>query len=187
MSNISLNLVTDHQYLGICLHHKLPWGSLVERIRYKVIHLLGFLKPNLYNAPTQVKEHIYKELLLVLLSYLDPHHRKDKYKLEMIQNFAACFVLNKLWHRQQKNDSITDMLTYLKWSSLEDQRKVSFLMLLFKIVRKFYIVPGCCLPELASAPLESTCAHHSLRLACIQSIIDTYKDSFLPRTYHYIE
>ena len=72
MSNISLNVVTDHGYLSICLHHKLPWGSHVECVHNKANQLLGFLKPNLYNAPTQVKEHIYKELLLVLLSYLGP-------------------------------------------------------------------------------------------------------------------
>ena len=71
------------------------------------------------------------------------------------------------------------MLTYLKWPSLEDQRKISRLFLLFKIVRKLFIVPDCCLP--ASAPLESTRAQHSLKLAHIQSRIDIYKQSFLPR------
>ena len=72
------------------------------------------------------------------------------------------------------------MLTYLKWPSLEDRRKVSHLILLFKIVRKSFIVPDHCLPT--SAPLESTCFHHSLKLAHIQSRIDIYKYSFIPRT-----
>ena len=98
----------------------------------------------------------------------------------MIQHHAARFVLNKPWHRQQQNDSITDMLTYLKWPSLEDRRKVSHLIVLFKIVRNLFIVPDRCLP--ASAPLESTHSHHSLKLAHIQSRIDIYKYSFLPRT-----
>ena len=95
----------------------------------------------------------------------------------MIQHHAACFVLNKPWHRQQQNDSITDMLTYLKWPSLEDRRKISRLILLFKIVRKLFIVPDRCL--LASAPLESNRSHHSLKLAHIQSRIEY---SFLSRT-----
>ena len=107
----------------------------------------------------------------------DPYHHTDKYNLEMIQHHAARFVLNKPWHRQQQNDSITDMLTYLKWPSLEDRRQVSRLVLLFKIVRKLFIVPDRCLP--ASAPLESTRSHHSLKLAHIQSRIDIYKYSSL--------
>ena len=81
-------------------------------------------------------------------------------------------------HRQQQNDSITDMLTYLNWPSLEDQRKVSHLILLFKIVRKLFIVSDRCLP--ASAPLQSTRPHHSLKLAHKQSRNDIYKYSFLP-------
>ena len=88
----------------------------------------------------------------------------------MIQNSTACFVFNKPWHRQQQNDSIiTDVLTYLKWPSLEDRRKVSHLILLFKIIRKFIIVPDYCLS--ASAPLESIYSHHSLKVAHIQSRI----------------
>ena len=45
-------------------------------------------------------------------------------------------------------------------------------------MRKLFIVPDSCL--LASAPLESTRSHHSLKLAHIQSIIDIHKYSFLP-------
>ena len=91
----------------------------------------------------------------------------------MIQHYAARFVLNKPWHRQQQNDSITDMLTYLKWPSLEDRRKISRFVLLFKIVRKLLIIPDRCLP--AFAPLECTRAQHSLKLAHIQSRTDIYK------------
>ena len=97
----------------------------------------------------------------------------------MIKSYVAYFVFNKPWHRQQQNNSITDVLTYLKLPNLEDQRKASHLILLFKI-RKFIIVPDCCLP--ASAPLESIYSHHSLKVAHIQSRrSDIYKHSFLPR------
>ena len=59
----------------------------------------------------------------------------------------------------QQNDSITDLFTYLKWPSLEDQRKDS---LLLKIVRKLFIVPNCCFQ--AFAQIEGTHSHHSLKL-----------------------
>ena len=50
----------------------------------------------------------------------------------------------------------------------------------FKIVRKLFVVPDRYLPT--SATLESTRAHHLLKLAHIQSRIDIYNQSFLPRT-----
>ena len=42
------------------------------------------------------------------------------------------------------------------------------------------MVPNHCLP--ISAPLESTCANHMLKLTHIQSRIDIYRYSFLQRT-----
>ena len=88
-----------------------------------------------------------------MLSYLGPAYHHILY--EMIQYYAACFVLNKPWHRQQQNDSITEM-------ALSRSSKESFSPhpILFKIVRKLFIVPDHCLP--ASASLESTHSYHSL-------------------------
>lgn len=184
MCNISLNMVTEHEYLGICLHHKLSWGPYVDRVRNKANRLLGSLKRNLCNAPVQIKEHVYKQLLLPSIEYCsaiwDPYHHTDIYELEMIQHYAARFVLNKPWHRQQQNESITDMLTQLKWPSLVDRRKISRLILLFEILRKLFVVPDRCFP--APALLDSTQSRHSLKLAHIQTRIDIYRQLFLPRT-----
>ena len=69
MCNISLNIVTEHKYLGICLHHKLSWSSHTDRVQNKENRLLGFLKRNLYNASTQIKECVYKQLLLPSVEY----------------------------------------------------------------------------------------------------------------------
>ena len=128
MCNISLDTVTEHEYLGICLHHKLSWSPHVDRVRNKANCLLGFLKQNLYNASIQIKEHVYKQLLLPSIEYCsaiwDPYHHTDKNKPE---HYTAHFILNKPWQRKQINDSITDMLTHLKWLSLEHQRKISCL------------------------------------------------------------
>ena len=66
MCNISLDTVTEHEYLGICLHHKLSWSPHDDRVRNKANHLLGFLKQNLYSASTQIKEHIYKQFTVAL-------------------------------------------------------------------------------------------------------------------------
>jgi len=123
MSNVSLATVLEHNYLGIRLHHKLSWDPHINYICNKANRFLGFLKRNLHNAPLQIKEHVYKQLLLPSIEYCssiwDPYHQTGINKLEMIQHCATRFVLNRPWHRSnQHQDSITDMLTYLKLAFL---------------------------------------------------------------------
>ena len=65
MSNIPLNIVSEHTYLGIRLHHTLSWEPHVNYICGKANRLLGFLKRNLYNAPIQIKEHLYSGSSLI--------------------------------------------------------------------------------------------------------------------------
>ena len=114
ISNVPLTTVKEHNYLGICLHHKLSWKPHVDRICNKANRLLGFLKRNLYTMDHhKLKNTLYKQLLLPSIEYCsavwDPCHQGDVLKLEMIQHHAAHFILNKPWHRNQQNDSITDI------------------------------------------------------------------------------
>ena len=96
MSNIPLNIVSEHTYLGIRLHHTLSWEPHINYISGKANCLFGFLKRNLYNAPIQIKEHLYKQLLLPSIEYYsaiwDPYRQTTVNKLEMIQHRAARFV-----------------------------------------------------------------------------------------------
>ena len=127
MSDVPLTTVLEHNYLGICLHHKLFWDPHINYICSKASQLLGFLKRALRTVPLEIKDYLYKQLLLPSVEHCsaiwDPHHSASIYKLEMIQHRAARFVLNKPWLRsgQQENSSVTDMLTYLKWSTLQDR------------------------------------------------------------------
>ena len=76
MCNISLNTVTEHEYLGICLHHKLSWVLMLTVFEIKQISCWASWN-EIYNASTQIKEYVYKQLLIValywvLLSHLGP-------------------------------------------------------------------------------------------------------------------
>ena len=94
MSNTSLDVVQQHTHLGIRLDHKLSWEPHVNYVCGKANRLLVFLKRNSFDAPTQIKEHLYKQLLLqILFSHMDPYHQTLVSKLEMIQHQAARFVL----------------------------------------------------------------------------------------------
>ena len=96
----------------------------------------------------------------------------------MIQHRAARFVLNKPWNRHHR-DSITDMLNELNWPSLHERRKQARLILLYKIVNHLLLVPNRCLPSLNQT---ATRAYHNQKFNHIQSSVNTYLYSFLPRT-----
>jgi len=57
MSNTPLNIVTKPNYLVIRPHHALSWELHVNYVCSKANQLFG-------NVPTQIKEHLYKQLLL---------------------------------------------------------------------------------------------------------------------------
>ena len=78
MSNTPLDIVTQHNYLGVCLHHRLSWKPHADYIYGKANQLLGFLKRNLCNTPIHIKEYLHKQLLVPSIEYCsaiwDMHH-----------------------------------------------------------------------------------------------------------------
>ena len=60
MFDTPLDTVLEHNYLGIRLHHKLSWEPHINYICTKA----NLLKRNLQYAPKEIKEHVYKQLLL---------------------------------------------------------------------------------------------------------------------------
>ena len=184
MSKTPLEVVEEHGYLGVRLHHKLSWSPHVNHICNKANRLLGFLNRNLRHTPQNIKEYTYKQLVLPSIDYCsaiwDPYTKNDISKLEMLQHRAARFVMNKPWYRHQHNVSITKILAELHWPTLQNRRKQARLILMFKIVNGNLIVPTRCLP----LPPTVTCtrANHSLKYAHLQSNMDVYRYSFLPRT-----
>ena len=96
----------------------------------------------------------------------------------MIQHRAARFVLNKPWRRNDR-DSISQMLMDLNWSSLQDRRKYSRLLLLYKVVTNYFIIPHNYLPCQA---YPSTRAQHLFKCRHYQVSTDLYRYSFFPRS-----
>ena len=134
MIYIPLNTVLEHNYLGIRLHHKL-YNYLGD---HALIHdILGFLKGNLHSSSAQIKEYLYKQLLLPSIEYCsaiwDPYYQTD---IRKIEHRAVRFVLNKPWHKlSHDHDSVTQMLTNPGWPELREPRKIARLILFFKMMR----------------------------------------------------
>ena len=51
MCGIPLKIVEQHNYLGVCLHHRMLWQPHIDFICNKANHLLGFLHRNLRHCP----------------------------------------------------------------------------------------------------------------------------------------
>ena len=128
--------VIQHQYTlhgHVNIGKKLKWGEHIGNICNKANGTLGFLKRNLNIASTKIKENAYKSLVRPTLEYSstvwDPHEAKNINKIEMVQRRAARYVTNRHGNRS----SVTDMLSDLKWSSLEQRRQDARLCMMYKI------------------------------------------------------
>jgi len=175
MCRTPLQVVEEHNYLGILLDNKLSWTPHINSLCRKTNHLLGFLRRILHHFPSHLKEHAYKQIILPSVEYCcsiwDPYQQTSIHKLEMIQHRVACFVLNRP-RRKNCRDSVTDMLN---WQTLEKCRKQSRLMLLFKFANSLIYVPNQYLP--APSPVTSTRANHPLKLLHIYARTNCYRNS----------
>ena len=97
---------------------------------------LNFLRRNLctlfFALVPKSKERAYKALVRPIVEYSapvwDPYVAKNIHRVEMIQRRAARWVLG----RYDRLDSVTDMLSTLKWRSLELRRSDAGLCTLYK-------------------------------------------------------
>ena len=82
----------------------------------KVTRLINFLQRNLTNCFKELKEIIYKQLVLPVFEYTatvwDPYHHHNINKIEMIQHRAVYFAFACPWIRDIK-DSITSCYHHL--------------------------------------------------------------------------
>ena len=162
---------------------KLSWTPHINSICNKANRLLGFLRRNLHHCPPHLKERAYKQIVLPTIQYCsaiwDPYQQTSIHKLEILQHRAARFVLNKPWRRNHR-DSITGMLMTLIWPLLENRRRHSRLILLFKFVNKLIHIPTQYLP--VPSPLTTTRANHDQKFMQQYARMDRYLYLFLPRT-----
>ncbi len=87
-----------------------------------------------------IKEQAYFTLVRPLLEYAspvwDPYTDTNTNTLEMVQRRASRYVTN----RQHNTSSVTDMLTQLKWRSVNDRRRDKRLCMLYRIDRELVAI-----------------------------------------------
>ena len=111
----------------------MTWDIHINKMVNKANRTLGFLRCNLKISSSSIKEKSYKAFVRPLLEYASsvwgPYTQKSIDKLEAVQRCAACFVLN----RYHNTSSVSRMIDQLRWPSLEQRRKTTYLGIMYKI------------------------------------------------------
>ena len=136
-----LGSVTEEKYLGVLISHDLSWSPHIAKLATTAHQKLGFLIRNLRGCPNELKKTAYMTVVRSSLDYAstiwDPNLNKDKLALEKIQRKAARWITGN----HQRVASVTNMLTSLGLESLEERRRASRLVLLYKILHEEVAVP----------------------------------------------
>ncbi len=138
------------------------------------------VRRNLKPAPKKIKQQAYFMLTRPLVEYAscawDPHTERNTHKIEMVQRRAARFVSN----RYHNTSSVTDMLGTLKWPSLQDRRRKSRLVLLYKAINEKTALPTG--PEYLPRSRRQTRNSRKGAFIPYSPSTNVFKFSFYPRT-----
>ena len=133
LNNDPLAHVPSYKYLGVTITSNLSWTAHTQRVQAKAARSLGVIRRTLGKCDRKVKETAYKQLVRPQLEYAccawNPYTQKDIQALEGIQRQAARFVLRDY----RRESSVTEMLSTLKWDTLQHRRLSTQCEMLFKV------------------------------------------------------
>ena len=115
-----LDITDQHDYLGVRLHSYMTWSHHIQlKVNIKKTKVLNFIKCTLYKCNKEVKETAYFTLVRPVLEYVaiiwDPYQQYLIDDIENIQRRASRWVTGDY----SLTSSVTEMISPLKWPSLE--------------------------------------------------------------------
>eukprot|EP00794_Sanderia_malayensis_P016370 gene16370-18012_t len=115
-----LDVVDASKYLGVTITNKLSWDTQVSNTAGKASRTISFLRRNLRECTSQVKDASYKAMARPILEYAltvwDPCSKANIQTLEQVQRRAARYVFND--YSTKTPGCVTKMLSDLAWKSL---------------------------------------------------------------------
>ena len=122
------------------MNNKLSRAENISNTVSKANKVLGLLRRNIYSCSPFVKETAYRSLVRPRLKYCssiwDPYHQEYENKLESVQRGAARFLCIDV----RRQGHVSDILRDLNLKTLEDRRKISRLILLYKSVHNIVAI-----------------------------------------------
>ena len=126
----------EHSYLGVLLHKSLSWSNHITKTAAKASQVFNFLRRNLSNCSSSVKASAYLTIVRPIMEYTssvwDPHQQCDIQAIEKIQRRAAWWVMSDYG----RHSSVSGMLEFLNWPTLESRRRISRLKAIYKGINK---------------------------------------------------
>ena len=106
-----------------CEFRTLAWNEHIRQITSKANSVKNFLQCNITRAcPVTVKATCYCSMIRSILEYASivwsPYTQRNIQLIESVQRRSARFTLNDY----SPYNSVTNMLIYLDWNSLENRR-----------------------------------------------------------------
>ena len=128
-----LEEVDSAKYLGVHIDSRLNFNTHVDAITKKANSINAFLRRNFNHCSRKVKQATYTTYVRPVLEYAaaawDPHTRRNIDKLEMVQRRGARYVTGDYG----QTSSVSAMLDYLQWPTLERRRTHIRLSMLYRI------------------------------------------------------
>ena len=172
MHNQELESVDAAKYLS----KDLSWNTHINNITSTASKTLGFVKRNVVTKNKDIKTMAYNSLVRPQVEYASPvwspYTKENINKIKKIQRRAARWVSNDFSY-----SSVTDMLSNLRWRSLENRCTDTRLAMFYKITYGLLAIPR---PSYFEHPEVYTRHMHTLSYRQIHTYVCYYKYSFFP-------
>ena len=170
---------TAAKYLGCTISSDLKWGKHISTNCSKANNTISFLKRNINISNKSIKDKVYVSLVRPTLEYAssvwDPYQQNDIHRLEMVQRRAARYVTN----RYHSTSSVSSMIEQLEWTTLQERRKHSRLLMMYQLKNNIVRVDA----SSKLIPNEQPSRNNNEQALRIPSCKTTVRnDSFYPRT-----
>ncbi len=117
LCGVVLQSVNSIHYLGVLLSEDLYFSPYIANLCSKASRTLGFLRHNLRNCPTKLRETAYITMMRSVLDYADliwdPYLVSDTMKIENIQCTGARFVVRDY----RRDRSCSSRSSVVRWTS----------------------------------------------------------------------
>ena len=178
-----LDITDQHDYLGVRLHSSMAWSHHIQLKVNKATKVLNFIKRTLHKCTKEVKETAYFTLVRPVLEYAaiiwDPYQQYLIDDIEKIQRRAARWVMGDY----RFTSSVTEMISTLKWPSLELRRLQSRLTIFYNLVSKSLSI-NIPLHYHPSTYTYNSRYYHPLHFTVPRASTSYYQMSFFPKTIH---
>ena len=150
------------------------WNTHINKTAQRANTTSAFLHRNIRTCPRKIKHLAYTTLVRPILEYAsiiwDPHTDSNTLKLETVQRRSA----RRIMQNYNRHASVTTMLQHLDLPSLQQRRRHSKIIMLYRIRHQLANVPT----TTYITPATRNTQHYNLPYARTE----VYKSSFFPST-----